>query len=202
MPFPPAHRVIYKKNPLVEVICQFRFPPILSIETEVPAKLQEAIRNMYPLFTENAEILFTIPNVSNNVDAAVAQKLEFPPSSINRKNYEFRSADENWKINLTRDFLALSTTHYHRWEEFSAQLDQAFHAFIEIYSPAYFSRIGLRYRDIINRSVLSLEGANWSDLLKPYVLGILNDPAITANVIATTNITEIRLSDNQSVVRI
>jgi hypothetical protein len=32
-------RRIYRKNPLAEVICQLRFPEILSIETELPAIL-------------------------------------------------------------------------------------------------------------------------------------------------------------------
>ena len=44
MPFPVTKRIIYKKNPLVEVICQLRFPPILSIDTEIPARFQGAIK--------------------------------------------------------------------------------------------------------------------------------------------------------------
>ncbi len=202
MPFPTTKRIIYKKNPLVEVICQFRFPPILSIDTEVPAKFQEAIRKKYPLFKENAEILIRFPNISKDADTPIADKLEFPPSTINRKNYEFISSDENWKINLTREFLALSTTSYHRWENFKAQLDEAFRAFIDIYTPAHFSRIGLRYKDIINRSSLGLGDTAWVELLKPYILGILNDATISPNIIATTNVSEIKLSDDQSTVRI
>jgi len=33
-------KFIYEKQQLVEVICQLRFPAILSIETEVPSAFQ------------------------------------------------------------------------------------------------------------------------------------------------------------------
>jgi uncharacterized protein (TIGR04255 family) len=202
MPFPVTKRIVYKKNPLVEVICQFRFPPILSIDTEIPAKFQEAIKSDYPLFKENAEILVRFPNIPNSIDGALAEKLELSPASINRKNYEFLSSDENWKINLTREFLALSTKNYHRWEEFRSYLEKAFKPFLEIYSPLYFSRIGLRYKDIINRSELNLGDTAWSDLLKPYILGILTDTVVGPNISGITNVTEIKLNDEQSKVRI
>lgn len=202
MPFPVTKRIIYKKNPLVEVVCQFRFPPILSIDTEIPAKFQDAIKKKYPLFKENAEILVRFPTIPNNIDSALAEKLELSPTSINRKNYEFMSSDENWRINLTREFLALSTKSYHRWEEFKAQLETAFLPFLEIYSPVYFSRIGLRYKDIINRSELNLVDTPWPELLQPFLLGIITDTVVGSKVINYTNVTEIQLSDDQSKVRI
>jgi len=202
MPFPDTKRIIYKKNPLAEVICQFRFPTILSIDTELPAKFQTAIRKKYPLFKENAEILLRFPNVSSAAETPLADKIELPPATLNRKNYEFLSADEKWKINLTREFLALSTTDYPRWEEFRAQLEQAFKPFVEIYSPVYFSRLGLRYKDIINRSELGIKDTPWSELLKPYILGMLNDAIVGPSISASNNVTEIKLSDKLSKVRI
>ena len=42
--FSTETRCIYKKNQLAEVICQLRFPEILTIETTIPAQFQEAIR--------------------------------------------------------------------------------------------------------------------------------------------------------------
>ena len=50
MKFPESPRVRYSRNPLLEVICQLRFPKILSIETEVPVGFQEDIRSEYPVF--------------------------------------------------------------------------------------------------------------------------------------------------------
>ena len=36
-------RVIFQNNPLIEVILQFRFPTILSINSNEPVDFQEAI---------------------------------------------------------------------------------------------------------------------------------------------------------------
>jgi uncharacterized protein (TIGR04255 family) len=41
------------------------------------------------------------------------------------------------------------------------------------YAPPFFSRIGLRYRDLIRRSALNLSGTKWSKLLRPHVVGEL-----------------------------
>ena len=46
--FSTETRCIYRKNQLAEVICQLRFPEILTIETNIPAQFQEAIRGDFP----------------------------------------------------------------------------------------------------------------------------------------------------------
>ena len=56
MPFPEKQRVIYKKNPLNKVICQFRFPPILRIDSEIPSSFQDSIRSDFPLYQEKIEV--------------------------------------------------------------------------------------------------------------------------------------------------
>ena len=52
MPFPDSERVIYQRNPLLEVICQLRFPSILRIDSEAPAVFQERVRKEYPMYQE------------------------------------------------------------------------------------------------------------------------------------------------------
>ncbi len=41
-------RCRYGKSPLGEVICQLRFPEILSISAKLPVEFQEEIRGEYP----------------------------------------------------------------------------------------------------------------------------------------------------------
>lgn len=50
MAFPEVPRVFYEISPLDEVICQFKFPPILRIEADLPAAFQEQVRGEFPLF--------------------------------------------------------------------------------------------------------------------------------------------------------
>jgi len=47
--FPESERVIYEKAPLVQVICQLRFPQILRIESQLPVEFQERIRDAFPI---------------------------------------------------------------------------------------------------------------------------------------------------------
>ena len=47
-------------------------------------------------------------------------------------NHNFVSEDNQWKLNLTKDFIALSTLHYPGWEEFARQLDKPLAAFIRL----------------------------------------------------------------------
>ncbi|MEW5870995.1 MAG: TIGR04255 family protein [Chloroflexota bacterium] len=198
MPFPPCQRIIFNKNPLDPVICQFRFPPILSIDNELPSKFQEAIRKQYPLFGERLEVKFNLPS---ELKAAIPQELLELPSGSS-KNYEFISEDETWKINLTNSFLAVSTSQYTRWEEFKTHFAKPLAALLEVYEPSFFTRIGLRYVNTIKRSVIGVDNIPWSDLLNPYIVGSLSEPNIADHVLGTSHTTEIRLSDSVSIVRI
>ena len=55
--FLECERVRYAKPQLLEVICQLRFPTILSISAKEPAEFQELIRNEYPRYSRNIEKL-------------------------------------------------------------------------------------------------------------------------------------------------
>ena len=78
-----------------------------------------------------------------------------------------------WKVSLTSQFVAVTTTKYTKWEDFKDHLRFVVDGLLAVYAPNFFSRIGLRYRDLIRRSVLDLVGTNWSKLLKPHVVGEL-----------------------------
>jgi uncharacterized protein (TIGR04255 family) len=199
MPFPEAKRVIYNKNPLDRVICQFRFPPILKIETEIPAEFQERIRKDFPEFREKKETTLSIPKrIQQEVPMGVIQQIM--PSET--KNYEFTSEDGFWCINLTRTFVALTSMKYKRREQFQEKLNGPLKALVDIYKPAYFSRIGLRYIDIIKRSVLELDNVDWSELLQTYILGLLGSADVSNDVQTLEAKYEIRLDDGSSTARI
>lgn len=200
MPFPEASRVIYKKNPLAEVICQLRFPPILKIDADIPANFQDSIRGDFPNFKETSEW---------KVDIDPTSQVELPPEVLSQlikstgtKNYEFSTDDEHWKINLTRTFITLTTGSYTRWEIFKEKWIKPLRIFNEIYSPDYFSRIGLRYIDVFDRSSIGLEDVPWRELFQPYITGILSVDGISENVFKFENKYEIQLADGESNVRI
>jgi uncharacterized protein (TIGR04255 family) len=200
MPFPEVQRVLYNKNPLDQVVCQLRFPPILRIDAEIPAQFQERIRGHFPNYAEAAELAIEIrPGLPGQVAPELLRQML---QSSGSKNYEFSSEDGIWKINLTRTFVALTTTKYTRWEEFKEKLEIPLNALIEVYAPDSFSRVGLRYVNVIRRSVLGLSDIPWSELLQPYIAGILGAPGVSNHVQGFENTYEVRLADGESVVRI
>lgn len=93
-------------------------------------------------------------------------------------NYHFVAADNLWKINLTRNFIALSTLRYTGWEDFAKEMDKPLAEFIRIYKPAYFERVGLRYVNIISREKLSLRDSAWTELIAPAYLGAMAEPDV------------------------
>ena len=158
-------RCRYRENPLAEVICQLRFPEILAISANPPVEFQEAIRSDYPGFIRRQEI--PAPRISGTPGAMMVQK---QPAVT---NYQFTSEDGVWRVNLTGTFISLTCAKYTCWEDFAARLDKPLAAFIQIYKPAYFERVGLRYLNFISRFQLGLEGVPFNRLIAPCYLGPL-----------------------------
>ena len=88
-------------------------------------------------------------------------------------------ADGLWRVNLTSKFISLACRRYTCWEDFAGKLDKPLAAFIKIYKPAYFERVGLRYLNFISRKALSLEGTPFSALFAPCYLGPLADEEVS-----------------------
>ncbi len=160
-------RVHYDKAQLAEVICQFRFPAILAIGGRDPVDFQDAIRSMFPRYAARQET----PAPKLTGIGTPGAKLE---SQKPITNYNFVSANNRWKLNLTNDFISLSTVAYPGWEEFGQHFDRPLAEFIRIYQPAFFERIGLRYVNIFSRKALDLEGEPWRELFTSPYLGFLS----------------------------
>ena len=174
--FSTENRCIYRRNQLAEVICQLRFPEILTIGANLPVQFQEAIRDEYPQFHRRHE------NAAPKITGAPGNfSLENQPAVT---NYQFTSADGVWRVNLTSRFISLTCSRYTCWEDFAKKLDKPLAAFIRLYKPAYFERVGLRYLNFISRSALDLNGIPFSQLFEPCYLGPLaldtvNEPSVT-----------------------
>ena len=200
MPFPESARVLYAHNPLVEVISQVRFPPILRIEADPPADFQDAVRTSFPVLTESAGVSAALgipPELAGQVPAEVLQQLAAFRLSVqpSARSYTFKSEDERWSMTLGRDSLSLTAARYERWEEFSDRLLIGLRALIDLYRPAFFSRVGLRYQNVICRSELGLANVPWSDLLASSIAGELAAEPIVDDVIVAARQLGARLPD-------
>jgi uncharacterized protein (TIGR04255 family) len=162
MPFPTVKRVIYNKNPLVEVIFQVRFPRFLPIEAEPPIEFQRRLIAEYPIYEQR--------NVFQIVFAAT-QEGRPPASETTGRMHTFMTKDRTWTVTLVGDYFSISTSKYVRWEDFRQRIEASLKVALEVYQFQIFTRLGLRYQDVISRETLGLEKSKWSDLLRNHVAG-------------------------------
>ena len=184
MPFPISDREIYANNPLVEVICQFRFPTILSISSQPPAKFQEEIRGEYPWYEQQGSS--DVPDmpvaIRESLPAEIRDALPGLGLVQGPASYSFQNADRTRTITLAQDSIAVSESHYRQWDDFKAEVERAESILREIYAPSFYTRVGLRYRDVLDRSEYGLDSVPWSDLLNPVFLGVLGSNEIARDV--------------------
>ena len=173
MNLPEFERVIYTYNPLIEVICQLRFPPILKISHKEPVDFQDEIRLHYPLFeTTRTQIPAEL--------SKFVQQFNLPLQSDIA--YNFKSEDQRWNLTLTKDFIALSTSSYERYEQFKQRLEEVLTIFERIYKPSFYTRVGLRYKDLIIRSKLGIKDNDWSELIAKRIASELHNPELSSSI--------------------
>ncbi len=165
--FSQEPRCLMSHNQLSEVVCQLHFPDILVISSELPARFQEAIREEFPQFSARKE-----NRPPNLVGGPGNFRLEQTQPT---QAYSFTSADNSWRVTLSCNYISLTCHRYTSWEEFARRLDKPLAALIQIYKPAYFVRVGLRYLNFISRFDLGLEGTPFSQLIQPCYLGPLGE---------------------------
>jgi uncharacterized protein (TIGR04255 family) len=161
-------KVRYGQNPLESVVAEVRFPPQLRIETELPAKFQDALEGEFPLFKEVNPINLGPPELAKLMQSANI----FPTA----KTFTFSTADNEWSLALNRESLSLICRKYTRWDEFRKRWEKPVDALLKTYDPQFFVRLGLRYRDVISRQRLGLEGVPWHDLLSRGIVGEIHTP--------------------------
>lgn len=188
MPFPASERVVYERNPLEQVICQLRFPSILKIASQEPAEFQDLVRKKYPLY-EHTPSRPDLPDQWSDVLSKLG--VDFG----GEVKHEFRSESAKQAIALTKDFVAFTDSDYKRWEQFIDEVRTTKHALETVYEPAFYSRVGLRFRDEIDREQLDLGQVPWADLLRDVLLGFLHDKGVRSRISETQTQLAIRLDE-------
>jgi uncharacterized protein (TIGR04255 family) len=165
--FPASDRCVFERAPLSQVACQLRFPALLAIESSPPADFQERIRAVFPFLERNK------PRAMSQFPAEIMQLLN---AGTGQLGYSFLTEDRATTLNLAPDGILLSTSRYTRWESFWRMLQEPIRALVDIYRPSFFTRVGLRYTNVINRESLGLAEIPWSRLLRREILGELALP--------------------------
>lgn len=165
MTFPVSERVVYEHHTLDQVIFQIRFPTILAIGSDPPTAFQERIRGEYPLYQRVEAAALPAP-----IAGVVSQLPIRPAASI---AHHFSTVDSGRSIALAPDSLSITETNYDEWPVLRPKIQDAKEALEETYAPAFYSRVGLRYRDVVDRDQFGVSTRSWSELLNPAFSGLL-----------------------------
>ncbi len=157
---PPAE-VPLANVPLVRVVAQVRFPPVLSIEKrDFVAPFQEAVRERYPVLrVEQTRGILLGPEGP----AAMA------PSVI----WRFNDLDDKWRVALATDFAAIETTAYESRSDLLNRFGAVVQALGAHIGPGVVDRLGVRYIDRIKGDAVRDIGK----LVRPEVHGVAGTSA-------------------------
>lgn len=155
----PTAEVHLPQAPLVRVIAQVRFPPILTIrDPDKVAIVQEALRDTYPNLSRDQ--VHSI-ELSSGQPPNVSQGLVWRLADREREPY--------WRVSLGVDFVALETSLYESRRDFLDRVRVVLSAVEEAFRPASANRLGLRYIDRLTGEAVD----RIADLVQPDVLGII-----------------------------
>lgn len=188
--FPPSPRIIFGKSPLTQVVSQVRYPTILKID-RTPADFQERIRAQFPLYERASDFAVGQPEGAQ-IPPQIMQLIGGQIAGGSTP-HRFITANRQTTVSLALDSLSLSTTEYTRWEDFFGLFKTILSALAELYVAPFFTRIGLRYINHIERIKISIPNDySWSHLIRKEVLGELSIPDFENNV--ERALTQIRLT--------
>ena len=143
-------RIPLEPDPLMWVIAQVRFAPVLSVrEQGFIAPFQEDIRGSYPLAQKE---------IQQEVAPGPQGVLQVAESVL----WRFSDVGSRWEVSLSENFVSLACTDYSDRVDFLGRLRKVLDAVGRHIRPVLTRRIGVRY---INR----LSGAEMTDRLPQFI---------------------------------
>ena len=145
-----ADRIPLEPDPLVRVVAQVRFAPVLSVRDQgFIAPFQEDIRGEYPLAQKE---------VQQEAALGAGGMLQVAESVL----WRFSDASSTWEVSLSENFLSLACSDYSDRVDFLDRLRMALDAVGRHIRPVLTHRVGVRY---INR----LSGVEMTDMLPRFI---------------------------------
>jgi uncharacterized protein (TIGR04255 family) len=134
-------------------------------DARVLARFQEAISSRYPLS-------HIVPR---------EMKLHLNPAGVQQQigslQWVFADEEDVWHLTLAQDALTLETRSYDSFENVLERLKSGLEALKAYLQPTSTRRIGLRYINEIRDF-----SRPWSDMIRPELLGPLNEPTLARTV--------------------
>lgn len=145
------------KSPLILVLAQVRFAPVLLIKEYIPAIQDELRRQKY-----------------SDYRAEQIQQVRFTGAEVKAEQtnrWVFASRDRREAVIIAPDFVVCETSNYDVFETFLDKFQPVLALLRETISPDFAGQVGLRYVDLIRPS----QGKAASDYLCESLRGLSKD---------------------------
>jgi uncharacterized protein (TIGR04255 family) len=172
---PPDRRVL-KTGHLALVVCQVRFDATDALaDRRIARQFFDRLGGLNGHYPKLSQI--RTQRVAFNVPATPGEAT----SSEEQRGWRFSAADDTWHVTLLSDSLALETTGYRSWDEFSPRLEQALTALGELVEPAVEERLGLRFVNVLSLNDVK-SAADWDSYIAPEFLGPILHPTLGVGI--------------------
>lgn len=155
--FESQNTAAFRRGLVRNAVCELKFPTLMTLgERRPPSAFVHALRKQYPN-----------PDVVNSLTVG--------PGSVGEQSIEhvLRSLKGDWTIVLKVNAIVIETSKYKGFDDFRERINQIVEAASKIIDSDFFTRVGLRYTNIIRSTDGTLHG--W---VSPMLLGPLERPEI------------------------
>ncbi len=176
--------VVFRRAPLVTVLCQVQFEPVLSLLSDVGiAGFQDRLRDDYP---------FLRPEIGTQV--AIEQSPR-PRMGVRTSPPIWRMQDESetwhWRVSVAVNFLAIETPRYTEFGEFIRRLTDILDVLDRTIHPGDATRIGLRKINVLRHPEVH-ESSDWTRFLRREFVSLVGSE-LPGTV--TQSLADVRISD-------
>jgi uncharacterized protein (TIGR04255 family) len=125
----------YRRNFLRQAVCELRFPTLMELgEAKPPAALVQALRKEYPHLELGNEMTIGMGGMSNETNYV----------------HTMRTSKMDWSVSLKQSALTVETSSYSDYAEMKARVLKVVEAAKKVIDSDFFTRVGLRYINVID----------------------------------------------------
>lgn len=187
MSFTKIPRTKLFRNPLVEVVAQIVFVAETDgfDSSEKALQLHNSVKEHFPLFKKAKSVSLNV----NADDQSVHQ--------VERPIYEFSSFDETARIVVEADSLVWVLKKYESRELLFEYIKSVYVAIENAGLARPIRRVGLRYKNVIQRSLLSGvdDEAEWTTLLRSSLISVQDDADLKPSILSAGGSFTLGLAD-------
>lgn len=144
----------YKHNFLRQAVCELRFPTLMELgDHRPPASLVKALRKEYPNLELANEVTVGIGGTGSN------------------NTHIFRSVKLTWSVSLKQSAISVETTAYTDYAHMRERVLRVVEAASKVIDSDFFTRIGLRYINVIDIDSDPVDGWVNPELVAPLLSG-------------------------------